>query len=55
MDTIEYTYTTYTANRTNTVVAELRRLAATLRWNLTELEDALREVEEPLPVIEIDE
>ncbi len=55
MDTTDYTYTTYTVTGTDSVVSELRRLAATLRTNLTVLEEALREVEEPLPVVEIDE
>jgi hypothetical protein len=55
MDTTDYTYTPHTVNGTDTVVGELRRLAATLRTNLAELEEALREVEEPLPVVEIEE
>jgi hypothetical protein len=55
MDTTDYTYTPHTVNGTDTVVGEFRRLAATLRTNLAELEEALREVEEPLPVVEIEE
>ena len=55
MDTTDYTYTTHTLIGADTVVGELRRLAATLRSNLAELEEALWEVEEPLPVVEIDE
>jgi hypothetical protein len=55
MDTNEYTYTTYTSTESKTGVGELRRLAATLRTHLAVLEEALREVEEPLPIIEMEE
>lgn len=55
MDATDNTYTTHTIKGTDTVVGEIRRLAAILRCNLVELEEALREVEEPLPIVEIDE
>jgi hypothetical protein len=55
MDTIDYTYTPHTVIAPETVVGEIRRLIASLGTDLAQLEEALTAVEEPLPVIELEE
>ena len=55
MDTTEYTYTPHTIAEAEADLAALLRLAIALRTQLVNLDQALREVEEPLPVVEIEE
>ena len=55
MDTTEYTYTPHTIAEAEAGVAELLRLAMALRTYLAKIDQALREVEKPLPVVEMDE
>jgi hypothetical protein len=52
---MDYTYTTHTVIAPDTVVGEIRRLIASLGTDLAQLEEALIAVEEPLPVIELDD
>jgi len=55
MDTMDYTYTTHTVIAPDSVVGEIRRLIASLGTDLAQLEEALIAVEEPLPVIELED
>jgi hypothetical protein len=55
MDTTEYTYTPHTLAEAEAGVAELLRLAMALQTYLAKLDQTLREVEEPLPVVEAEE
>ena len=52
---MDYTYTQHTVIAQGTVVGEIRRLIASLGTDLAELEEALATVEEPLPIIELEE
>jgi hypothetical protein len=55
MDTTEYTYTPHTIAEVEAGVAEILRLAMALRTYLAKLDQALREAEEALPVVEVEE
>jgi hypothetical protein len=52
---MDYTYTPHTVIAQDTIVGEIRRLIASLGTDLAQLEEALTVIEEPLPVIELEE